>query len=95
MQNTTQKQTQNSSKLADRVRDQIRYLHYAYSTEKTYLMWIDRFLRFHREQSGKWIHPLEMGPGHIEGFLTNLAVQRHVAASTQNQALNALVFWCQ
>jgi hypothetical protein len=45
-------------------------------------MWIDCFVRFHREQAGKWVHPREMNPGHVEQFLTHLAVERHVAAST-------------
>jgi hypothetical protein len=49
-------------------------------------MWIDCFVRFHREQAGKWVRPREMNPGHVEQFLTHPAVERHVAASRQNQA---------
>lgn len=90
-----QKEIQNPPrppKLLDQVRDKIRFLHYAYSTEKTYLSWIERFLRFHRDRLGAWKHPFEMGPGHIEAFLTHLAVDRHVAASTQNQAMSSVLF---
>ena len=66
--------------------------HYSPRTEESYTHWIERFLRFHRSTVGKWIHPRDMTAEHVELFLTHLAVRRHVAASTQNQALNALVF---
>ncbi len=66
--------------------------HYSPRTEEAYTRWIDRFLRFHRGKAGKWIHPQDMTADHVESFLTYLAVRRRVAASTQNQALNALVF---
>jgi integron integrase len=65
----------------------LRTRHYSYSTEKTYLGWIRRFI-LHFEKR----HPLELGPSAIGNYLTNLAVQRKVSASTQNQALNSLVF---
>ncbi len=59
--------------------------------EKTYRHWIVAFLRFHR--NGKdWRHPSDMGAAEIESFLSHLAVNRRVAAATQNQALNAVVF---
>ena len=74
-------------KLMDRVRYYLRLHHYAYSTEQTYTEWIKEYIFFHKMQ-----HPGEMGETEIEEFLTYLAVQRNVAASTQNQALNALVF---
>lgn len=74
-------------KLLDQVRDAIRLKHYAYRTEETYVQWIRRFILFHHKR-----HPREMGAEEIEAFLTHLAVQQHVAASTQNQALSALLF---
>lgn len=74
-------------KLLDRLRDTIRLKHYSYSTEKTYVNWNRRYILFHNKR-----HPQEMGAAEIEAFLTYLAVQENVAASTQNQALNAIVF---
>jgi hypothetical protein len=61
--------------------------HYAYSTEKTYVYWVKRFVLYHNKR-----HPLEMGKTEISEFLTYLAVEEYVAASTQNQALSALLF---
>lgn len=56
-------------------------------------MWIERFLRYHRDQNGGvWLHPCEMGKGDIEQYLTFLAVEQRVAASTQNQAFSAVLF---
>ena len=69
----------------------IRRKHYSRRTEQTYWAWIMAFLRFHRGPSG-WRHPSEMGAAEVEAFLSHLAVDRRVAAATQNQALNALVF---
>jgi hypothetical protein len=74
-------------RLLDQVREVIRVKHYSIRTEDAYVQWIKRFIFFHGKR-----HPREMGAAEIEGFLTDLAVQRQVAASTQNQALNALVF---
>jgi len=74
-------------KLLDQVRETIRRKHYSRSTEKTYVSWIKRFILFHQKQ-----HPLEMGEREIEAFLSSLAIQRKVSASTQNQAFNALLF---
>jgi len=74
-------------KLLDQVRDIIRLKHYSIRTEKAYLNWIRRFILFHNKR-----HPKEMGSYEIEAFLTHLAVNEHVAASTQNQAFNALLF---
>jgi integrase len=68
-------------------RDVIRRLHYSIRTEQTYVDWIRRFILFHRKR-----HPAEMGATEVETFLTHLAVQGKVAASTQNQALNAILF---
>ncbi len=65
----------------DQVKEILRYYHYAYLTEVTYCQWVVRY-----------IHPREMGRQQVEAFLSNLVSKRNVAASTQRQALNALVF---
>ena len=75
------------TKLLDRVRHTLRLKHYATSTEETYVNWIKRYILFHSKR-----HPREMGVSEIEAFLSHLAVEREVAASTQNQALHALLF---
>jgi len=77
----------NQPKLLDQVREKIRRLNYAYSTEKAYLSWIKRFILFHNKR-----HPSDMGAVEIEAFLTHLAVDKVVSPSTQNQALAALQF---
>lgn len=77
-------------RLLDRVRAAIRVRHYSRRTEDTYVVWIRRFILFHRKR-----HPCEMGEREITAFLTYLAVEKHVAASTQNQALSALLFLYQ
>jgi len=74
-------------KLLDQVREAIRARHYSYRTEQTYVDWIKRFILFHGKR-----HPREMGAGEINTYLSHLAVQGHVAAATQNQALAALLF---
>jgi integron integrase len=74
-------------KLLDQVRDAIRLKHYSIRTEEAYVDWIRRFILFHDKR-----HPREMAGPDIEAFLTHLAVEKHVAASTQNQALSALLF---
>jgi integrase len=74
-------------RLLDRVREAIRARHYSRRTEKTYVAWIRRYIFFHGKR-----HPAEMGAGEITDFLTALAVKDKVAASTQNQALSALLF---
>lgn len=78
--------------LLDRVREKTRLLHMSVRTEKAYAQWIERFLRFHRDQTGQWQHPNEMGSMEVNRFLTHLAVDKNVAASTQNQAFSALLF---
>jgi len=75
-------------KLMDQVRQVLRYHHYAYRTEQTYCDWIVRFIKFH----GAKIHPSQMGKSHIETFLSHLATEAKVSASTQRQALNAILF---
>ncbi len=76
------------SKLMDQVRETLRYYHYAMSTEKTYCQWIVRYVHFY----GAKRHPKDMGSREVERFLSHLAMRGKVAASTQRQALNALVF---
>ncbi len=73
--------------LLEAVRDAIRVKHYSYRTEKSYINWIKRYIRFHN-----WQHPRNMGGPEIEAVLTHLAVPKKVTASTQNQALCALLF---
>lgn len=74
-------------KLLDQVRDALHLKHYSIRTENSYVDWIRRFILFHGKR-----HPNEMGAPEVEAFLTHLAVKENVAASTQNQALSALLF---
>src|SRR5262249_20151756 len=74
-------------KLLDQVRAALRVRHYSLRTEEAYVGWIRRFIVFHGKR-----HPREMGKEEVTTFLTRLAVQGKVAASTQNQALSALLF---
>ena len=74
-------------KLLDQVRDACRLKHYSRRTEETYVDWIKRYILFHHKR-----HPQEMGVKEIEQFLTHLAVEGNVAASTQNQAYSAILF---
>ena len=80
-----------SVRLLDQVRERIRYLHYSLSTEKTYLYWVRFFILWHGRHH-KMTHPRDMGAKEVEAFLTMLATERHVSASTHNQALSALLF---
>ena len=75
-------------KLMDQVRQVLQYHHYAYRTEQTYCNWIEQYIRFHKCNK----HPREMGKKEIEAFLSHLATGRNVSASTQRQALNAVIF---
>lgn len=74
-------------KLLDQCRHVARVCHLAYSTEKSYVHWIERYTRFHGIR-----HPNTLGVLEVEAFLTHLAVTDHVSARTQNQALGALLF---
>ena len=74
-------------KLLDQVRDKIRVKHYNIRTETQYVQWIRRFIYFHGKR-----HPCEMGAPEVEAFLSHLATEGNVSASTQNQALSVLVF---
>jgi integron integrase len=68
-------------------RERIRTRHLAFRTEQAYLQWMRRYVKFHGSR-----HPRDMGPAEVEAFLTHLAVAAKVGASTQNQALQALLF---
>jgi integrase len=78
---------QGKRKLLDRVREAIRFKHYSLRTEQAYVDWIKRFILFHGKR-----HPESMGAEEVRTFLTDLAVNQNVAASTQNQAFSALLF---
>src|SRR5262249_12875769 len=74
-------------RLLDQVREALRSRHYSKRTESTYILWIKRFIFFHQKR-----HPNEMAEPEVNQFLTHLAVKEKVSASTQNQALSALLF---
>jgi integrase len=74
-------------KLREQLREVMRFKHYSLRTEQTYWLWIKGFILFHNKR-----HPREMGGVEIQSYLTHLAVERDVAAATQNQALNSIVF---
>ena len=76
--------------LLEQMRAVLRFKHYSIRTEQSYLDWVKRFILFHGKR-----HPKDMGPEEVRVFLTHLAVEGKVAASTQNQALNALLFLYQ
>jgi integron integrase len=74
-------------KLLDRMRAEICKRHYSLATERTYCHWVRRFIYFHGKR-----HPADMGAAEVEAFLSALATELEVSASTQNQALHALLF---
>ena len=78
---------ESKKKLLDIVREKIRFKHYSYSTEKTYIHWIKQYIFFHNKK-----HPIDMGKKEIEEYLTSLAVKSKVAPTTQNQAFSAILF---
>lgn len=80
-------QAQRPQKLLDQLRDVLRTQHYSLRTEKAYVAWSRRFILFHQKR-----HPKDMGAAEVEAFLSHLALERKVAASTQNQALSAILF---
>ncbi len=77
-------------RLLDQVRERLRLKHYSIHTEKSYVGWIKCYIPFHDKR-----HPRDLGATHVERFLTHLAVDRELSASTQNQALAALLFLCR
>lgn len=76
-----------SVRLMDQVREVLRYHHYSIRTEQSYVKWILAFIRFHNKR-----HPSELGKPEIEAFLSDMAVNKNYAASTQNLAMNAILF---
>lgn len=79
--------TSTAPRLMDRVREALRVRHYALTTERTYCHWIKAYIYHHNKR-----HPSDMGAAEIEQYLSHLATQRDVAASTQNQAMHAILF---
>ena len=77
--------------LLEQVRQHIQARHLSSRTETAYVKWIERFLKFHRRERGEWIHPSDMSSDEVNQFLTSLAVEQKVAASTQTQALSAIL----
>lgn len=75
-------------RLLIQLRDHLRTRHYSIRTEQVYVDWVRRFVQFHGLR-----HPSELGPKEVAGFLSHLAVDRHVSASTQNQAKSALLYF--
>lgn len=75
-------------RLMDQVREVLRHYHYAYNTEQNYCSWILRYVKFH----GGKTHPKHLNKHDVERFLSFLAEKKNVAAATQKQALNALIF---
>lgn len=75
------------SRLLDQMREILRLHHYSIRTEEAYLEWVKRYILFHNKR-----HPSEMGEKEVSAYLTHIAVNRHVSASTQNQALSAILF---
>jgi integron integrase len=84
--------TKPEPKLEDKLRGALRLKQYSPRTEETYIQWYKRYVHFQAQVMGKMRHPAEMGTEEITAFLTHLAVNNHLAAGSQNQALNALVF---
>jgi len=76
-----------AKRLMEETRKVFRVHHYSYRTEVTYIKWIKRFIKYHGNRP-----PRDLGPAEIQAFLTDLAVRGKVSASTQNQALSALLF---
>ncbi len=74
-------------KLLEQVSDAIRVKHYSHRTEQTYVEWIRRYILFHHKR-----HPKDMGVEEIQVFISHLATERHLSASSQNQALSAIIF---
>jgi Site-specific recombinase XerD len=95
-------------KLREQLREVMRFRHFSHRTESAYWHWIKGFMKFHRGKSdsnarphpgplpqgegGGWRHPREMHAPEVRSYLSHLAVERNVAAATQRQALNAIVF---
>lgn len=79
------------ARLREQFHEVARFKYFSTRTEASYWQWVVRYLRFHR-QAGQWRHPRDLAPGDIAAFLSDLAARQQVAAATQAQALNALIF---
>ena len=91
MSSTDQPDSPTSPRLLDRVKREMRLRHMSIRTEQVYVRWILAFLRYHRNRQGKWVHPAKLGSDSVNQFDYS-AADRNVAASTQNQALSAILF---
>ena len=80
------------SDLLNDVRSAIRARQYSYQTERAYVRWTERYVRYHARRLGRFVHPTSLRESDVQAFLDHLAVERDVAASTQTQALSALLF---
>lgn len=80
-----------STLVLDQLRERIRYMHYSLSTEQVYVYWVRFFIRC-SARSGQMRHPRDLGAPDVEAFLSMLAAERKVSASTHNQALSAVLF---
>lgn len=80
-----------STRVLDQLRERIRYMHYSLSTEQVYVYWVRFFIRW-SARNGQMRHPRDLGAPDVEAFLTMLATERKVSASTHNQALSAVLF---
>ncbi|MES2950964.1 MAG: integron integrase [Pseudomonadota bacterium] len=80
-----------STRVLDQLRERIRYMHYSLSTEQVYVYWVRFFIRW-SARCGQMRHPRELGAPDVEAFLSMLATERKVSASTHNQALSAVLF---
>jgi len=90
--NLTQKKPLDTSKILVEMREAIRIRHYSYSTERSYLDWVERFIDYTSNVKKKDIQSAGLDPGDIKDFLSYLALKRRVSSSTQNQAFNAILF---
>src|ERR1035437_9110287 len=80
------------ARLKDQFHEVARFKHFSPRTETAYWEWVVRYLKFHKEREGDWRHPRDLGSRGVTPFLTWLATERDVSVSTQNQALNAMLF---
>lgn len=79
-------------RIMERIEAAAAVLHHSKRTVDVYQAWVRRFLEFHRDAAGRWRHPRELRGGEVSAFLTYLAHERRLSASSQNQAMNAIVF---
>lgn len=80
-------------KVLDQLVVACRTMNFAAATEECYRRWIDDYLRFHRDVARRWVHPRDLRETHVQHYLSHLAVNRQLSASSQSQAMCALVFF--